>query len=108
MYDPVAKILFSGDIGAAMMPDEDQTAFVDDFAAHIPNIEGFHRRYMCSNKAIRCWLDTITPYQIDMIAPQHGPIYRGDAVGAFLAWLKNLQCGVDLFHSKGRFSTRFG
>lgn len=108
VYDPVARILFSGDIGAATMPDEDQNPFVDDFDAHIPNIEGFHRRYMCSNKAIRCWLDTIASYDIDMIAPQHGPIYRGQAVEQFLGWLKNLQCGIDLLHSGGRFSTRFG
>lgn len=108
VYDPASKILFSGDIGAAMMPDDDQNPYVDDFNAHIPNIEGFHRRYMGSNKAIRCWLDTIAKYDFDMIAPQHGPIYRGAAVGDFLSWLKNLQCGMDLLHSDGRFSTRFG
>jgi flavorubredoxin len=39
-----------------------------------------------------------------MIAPQHGPIYRGAAVREFLDWLRDLQCGVDLLHSGGRFS----
>lgn len=106
VYDPVSRILFSGDIGAAMMPMDNDDAFVDDFSAHLPYIEGFHRRYMCSNKAIRCWLDTIAGLDIDIIAPQHGPVYRGNAVTEFLAWLKDLQCGVDLMQSGGRFPPR--
>ncbi|MDI1308430.1 MAG: MBL fold metallo-hydrolase [Methylotenera sp.] len=103
IYDPVSKILFTGDIGAAMLPLDNDDAYVDDFAGHIPYIEGFHRRYMCSNKAIRCWLETIADLEIDMIAPQHGPVYRGQAVADFLAWLKDLQCGVDIMQAGGRF-----
>jgi flavorubredoxin len=106
-YDPVARILFTGDIGAAMMPMDNDEPFVDDFNAHLPYIQGFHRRYMCSNKALRCWLDTIADLEIDMIAPQHGPIYRGAAVPALLDWLRNLQCGIDLMQSHGRFPEQF-
>jgi len=104
VYDPVSKILFSGDIGAAMLPLDNNDAFVDDFASHIPYIRGFHQRYMGSNKAIRCWLETIAELDIEMIAPQHGPIYRGQAVPDFLNWLKDLPCGIDLMQSGGRFS----
>ncbi|MFA7350345.1 MAG: MBL fold metallo-hydrolase [Methylotenera sp.] len=107
VYDPVSKILFSGDIGAAMLPMENDDAYVDDFKSHLPFIAGFHRRYMCSNKAILCWLDTIAGLEIDMIAPQHGPVYRGAAVREFLDWLRDLQCGIDLMQSGGRFPTEF-
>lgn len=107
VYDPVSKILFTGDIGAAMMPMDKDDAYVDDFKSHLPFIAGFHRRYMCSNKAIRCWLDTIADLEIDMIAPQHGPVYRGTAVREFLDWLRDLQCGIDLMQSGGRFPTEF-
>jgi flavorubredoxin len=31
-----------------------------------------------------------------MLAPQHGPVYRGAAVPAFLNWFRELQCGMDL------------
>lgn len=103
VYDPISKILFTGDIGAAMLPIDKNDAFVDDFTKHIPYIKGFHRRYMCSNKAIHCWLDTIANLDIAMIAPQHGPIYRGVAVQDFLNWLKDLQCGIDLMQPGGRF-----
>lgn len=103
VYDPASKILFSGDIGAAMLPPDQDYAFVDDFDAHLPCIEGFHRRYMCSNKAARIWVDAVSQLDIEMIAPQHGPIYRGQAVKAFLEWFRELQCGVDLMTGSGRF-----
>ncbi len=105
VYDPVSKILFSGDIGAATSGNDGEQAFVDDFAAHIPHIEAFHRRFMCSNKAIRCWLQNIAGLDIQMIAPQHGPVYRGAAVPAFLAWMRELQCGVDLLQPGGTFAS---
>lgn len=106
VYDPVAKVLFSGDIGAAMMPSEDDSAFVDDFAAHLPFIEAFHRRYMGSNRAARYWVDAVSKLDIDCIAPQHGPVYRGAAVRAFLEWFRNLECGVDLMLGGGKFLKR--
>jgi len=40
VYDPLAKVLFTGDIGAAMLPVDVEYEFVDDFAAHLP----YHRR----------------------------------------------------------------
>jgi flavorubredoxin len=103
VYDPISKILFTGDIGAAMLPMEKNDAYVDHFAGHIPYIKRFHRRYMCSNKAIHCWLATIADLDIAMIAPQHGPIYRGAAVPDFLNWLKDLQCGIDIMQPGGHF-----
>ncbi|WP_256360380.1 hypothetical protein [Methylomonas koyamae] len=38
-----------------------------------------------------------------MIAPQHGPIYRGRAVADFLAWFRQLECGIDLMEKSGYF-----
>lgn len=103
VYDPLTKILFTGDIGAAMLPADVEYEFVDDFAPHLPFIEGFHRRYMCSNKAARCWVETVAELDIAMLAPQHGPVYRGQAVGDFLNWFRELRCGVDLMEKGGRF-----
>ena len=105
-YDPVSRILFSGDIGAATLPTGDTSPFVDDFAAHLPNIEGFHRRYMCSNRAARMWVDMVSKLDIDFIAPQHGPVYRGSAVPAFLDWFAQLECGIDLMTEAGKFKTQ--
>ena len=96
VYDPLSKVLFSGDIGAAMMPSDNDEPFVDDFAAHLPHIEGFHRRYMCGNRAARSWVERVRQLGIEQLAPQHGPIYRGTAVVAFLDWFEQLPCGMDL------------
>lgn len=103
VYDPVAKILFSGDIGAACLPQDTAYPYVDDFSSHLPYIEWFHHRYMCGNKAARAWAETIAELDIDMIAPQHGPVYRGQAVPDFIAWFKELRCGTDLMSKGGQF-----
>lgn len=101
VFDPRAGILFSGDIGAAMLPTDTDYVFVDDFAAHLPYIEGFHRRYMCGNRAARLWVQRVSKLNPRIIAPQHGPIYRGQAVQDFLNWFAELQCGMDLMTEHG-------
>lgn len=108
VYDPVAKILFTGDIGAAVLPQEEDYAFVDDFKKHLPYIEWFHRRYMCANSAARAWVETISTLDIQMLAPQHGPVYRGQAVTDFINWFKKLRCGTDLMTKGGQFKKEVG
>lgn len=103
VYDPFSKILFSGDIGAAILAPDEDFVYVDDFNSHIPRIEWFHRRYMCGNAAARAWVETISALDIDMIAPQHGPVYRGAAVKDFMNWFKELKCGTDLIKKNGCF-----
>ena len=96
LFDERSKILFTGDIGAAVFGEGDETLFVDDFERHLPLIEGFHTRYIASNAVARKWCSIVTRLSPEMIAPQHGAVYRGEAVGKFLSWLSSLRCGVDL------------
>jgi len=93
LYDPVSKILYSGDLGASLGISYRE---VTDFDAHIPAMEGFHRRYMASNKALKLWVNLVRKLEIDIIAPQHGAYFRGPLVQRFLSWCENLQCGLDL------------
>lgn len=95
LYDETSRILFSGDIGAAVFKDRRYT-FVDDFESHKPLMDEFHRRYMGGGAVLKKWVSLVSRYDIDMIAPQHGAIYRGEAVGAFLRYLESLTCGTDL------------
>ena len=46
-----SKILFCGDVGAALLPQGEDYLFVKDFDGHIRFAEGFHRRWMGSNEA---------------------------------------------------------
>lgn len=94
LYDPKAKILFSGDIGAALLPAGEDGLFVEDFDRHIRHAEGFHRRWMGSEKAKRDWCSRVAGMDIDMLCPQHGAIYRGDDVRRFIDWFSRLEVGV--------------
>jgi len=94
LYDPISKILYSGDLGASIGAGCGQ---VRDFDAHIPFIEGFHRRYMTSNSVMRAWAEMVRPLDIEIIAPQHGAFFAGkEMVRRFIDWCANLECGVDL------------
>ncbi|MCF6203706.1 MAG: MBL fold metallo-hydrolase [Methylococcaceae bacterium] len=99
VYDPLSKIMFTSDIGAAEYQGDDfSNIFVDDFSKHQNLIECFHRRYMSLNRALRYWLKTIKPYEIDIIAPQYGYLYKGEAKAGFLRWLETLKCGSDFLN----------
>jgi flavorubredoxin len=98
-YDERSRILFTGDIGAAVFPEGRESVFVEDFNANLPYIEPFHRRFMASRRACEKWCSIVRGLDPEMIAPQHGGIYKGEALKAFLAWLSRLECGVDQIDS---------
>lgn len=94
VYDPIAKILFTGDLGASL---SEEASVVEDFDAHVPTMVGFHRRYMASRRAARKWARVARELDIEAIAPQHGPIFRGKPmVERFIRWCEEEPCGVDL------------
>jgi flavorubredoxin len=99
LFDERSGILFSGDIGAAVFKHGERYLFVEDFEEHVPLMEGFHRRYMASNKACRLWVNKVRALNPNMIAPQHGAIFKGPAVEKFLSWFERLQCGVDILET---------
>lgn len=93
LYDPKARILFSGDVGAAILPSETDGLFVADFDKHIRHAEGFHRRWMGSNEAKLDWCGRASKLEIDMLCPQHGAIYQGRDVERFINWFAELPVG---------------
>jgi len=97
IYDPLSKVLYSGDLGASLGPDYRECS---DFDAHIPSMEGFHRRYMAGSRAMKAWAAMVRKLEIDCIAPQHGAMFRGkEMVNRFIDWCDNLQCGIDLIEA---------
>lgn len=93
LYDPRARILFSGDVGAALLPDSYDSVFVEDFDANIQFMEGFHRRWMPSNRAKNAWIARVRQLPIDLMCPQHGAVFRGPDVARFLDWFEALEVG---------------
>lgn len=94
LYDPRAKILFSGDVGAALLPPGEDGLFVEDFDRHIRHAEGFHQRWMGSEKAKNDWCSRVAQLDIEIMCPQHGAIYRGEQVRRFIDWFARLEVGV--------------
>jgi len=95
-WDPTSGVLFSGDLGASIIDGDEARKPVTSLAAHIPRMEGFHRRYMGSNKVLRLWARMVRTLPVRMIAPQHGAPMAGPAVQEFMAWVEGLSCGIDL------------
>ena len=96
-YDPVSKILFSGDLGASLVSNAKAGRPVQDFDAHIPRMRGFHRRYMSSRQVVQYWAHMVRGLDIEMIVPQHGAFFVGKAmVQRFIDWVESEACGLDL------------
>ncbi|TFY96714.1 MBL fold metallo-hydrolase [Ramlibacter humi] len=100
-WDPASRILFTGDLGVSLMSGAEARRPVTDIAAHIPRMEGFHRRYMVSGKILRLWVRMARQLPIAMIVPQHGaPIEGRAAINGFLDWAEQLAVGIDLFDER--------
>ncbi len=93
-YDPKADILFSGDIGSALLPNQNQPLFVENFDEHTGLMKAFHQRWMPSKDALEKWVKRIRLINPSVIAPQHGSIFKGEDVGKLLDWLDNLDVGI--------------
>lgn len=94
VYDTFTKILYSGDLGASLGAPYQ---FVPGFEEHIQYIELFHKRYLPSSKPVQMFLNTMKNLDIEMVAPQHGAVFKGkENVNAFFNWLSQLKCGYEL------------
>jgi flavorubredoxin len=94
VYDPIAKILYTGDLGASLGMEYFE---VSDFDNHLQYMTGFHQRYMTSQKAMSAWAEMVRQLDIEIIAPQHGAYFKGkQMVKSFIDWCDNLACGLDL------------
>ncbi len=105
VYDPISKTLFSGDLGASLLPPDDQYHVVTDFDTHVQYMEGFHRRYLPSVAACQQWARMVSRLDIERIVPQHGALFEGKRMSArFIQWVANLECGVDLLVAQGVYN----
>lgn len=92
VYDPISKVLYSGDLGAAIV----NYRFVENFDDHIGHMEGFHNRYMASSTACKLWAQMVRKLDIEVIAPQHGAVFRGkEMCNRFIDWVEALEPGAE-------------
>jgi len=102
VYDPQARILWSGDIGASLLPKGSQNSFyVEDFDDHVQYMEGFHRRWMGSTRARDAWVERVSKMDVNIMTPQHGLFFKGDDIKRFLDWLGRLDIGSGIDSMRG-------
>ena len=86
-----------------MYKDQTFRLMIDDWAAHTQAMQGFHQRYMSSNRAVQGFVRKVEGLPIKGLLPQHGSIFRGDEVSKFFRWLEQLPVGVDYLYGGTRF-----
>ena len=99
-YDPISRILFTGDLGVSLTDGYIAREPITQLAPHLPRMEGFHRRYMVSNKVLRLWVAMARQLDISLIVPQHSAPIMGAAIAQLFDWLDHLMCGVDLMDNR--------
>lgn len=95
-YDPVSRILFSGDSGSSLIPMGVAYEPAVDFIGHTEKMRGFHQRYMGLTRVAKLWVKMVRELNPSMIVPQHGLPMDGRTIPQFLDWLQDLPCGIDL------------
>jgi glyoxylase-like metal-dependent hydrolase (beta-lactamase superfamily II) len=95
-YDPDLRTLFSGDLfGGLNRPGRVQLFGEElDWAG----IAQFHQIYMPTREGLRLAVRAIRALKpaVEVIAPQHGFVLKGDLVGIFLERMEQLLVGLDL------------
>lgn len=94
VYDAKAKVLFSANVGGATLTRTYDSLYVTDFSNHVSLMEQFHRRWIGSPRARDAWVDRMSRLDIDVMAPQHGLIFKGENVKRFIDWFAGLDCGT--------------
>ncbi len=55
--------------------------------------------WMPSNEAKKDWIRRVRDLDIDIMAPQHGRLFKGDDVKRFLDWFEDLDVGIAIHGS---------
>ncbi len=106
VYDPISKILYTGDLGASIGSG---TVTTEDFDEHLQFMRGFHERYIACNAVMKSWVAMVRTLDVEVLAPQHGAVMRGrECVEKFLAWCDDLQCGIELIGKTFALPQRVG
>lgn len=95
VYDPTARVLYTGDIGTVEGQwADDTTPFSAQFSLVGHAMNAFHQSWFASGPARDDWLSRIEGLSVDIIAPRAGPCFQGKDVLHFIRWLAAMDVGV--------------
>lgn len=100
LYDPKTRVLFSGDLFGSLTSRDAEGLYADE--TDWLGMRAFHQIYMPTNKAVKHAIDRIRALDppVEIIAPQHGRILRGDWVKEFIGRLEFLDVGLDILEAR--------
>jgi flavorubredoxin len=100
LYDPESRVLFSGALLAGLDYSDQTTLWAKE--KDWDGIKYFHQTFMPNKIALQMAVAAIREIipSVEVIAPQHGKILRGDIMHEFLNRIADLPVGVDLLSSK--------
>lgn len=96
LYDPQTRVLFTGDLFGGLTEAKAASLYADE--SDWAGVRAFHQIYMPVNAALKRTVEAIqalTP-AVEIIAPQHGRVIRGDLVRIFCERMSRLQVGLDI------------
>jgi len=113
-YDPKTKTLFSGDLFGSFSQRWDLFAQMDEACftckdynhcasgktfCPLPDILSFHQKIMPSGKSLRYAMQVIKELDIQVIAPQHGSVFKNSREISFLIHKLEVleEVGIDAF-----------
>jgi glyoxylase-like metal-dependent hydrolase (beta-lactamase superfamily II) len=96
LYDPVARVLFSGDLFGGLTETRAQGLWADE--SDWAGVRAFHQLYMPTQMALRHAIRSIRALEPRprVIAPQHGRLLRGPLIEEMMSRLETLEVGLDL------------
>lgn len=101
IYDVENRILFTGDLfgGVTLSKEMSSLYAVED---NWRGIRMFHELYFPCNSALRYAVDQIRSLDppVEILAPQHGSVIKGELVKEFMGRMERLQVGADLLSDR--------
>lgn len=96
LYDPETRVLFTGDLFGGMTDPSARGLWADE--TDWAGMRAFHQLYMPTNAALARVVSTIRQLDppVEIIAPQHGRIIRGEWIEYYLSRIARLQAGLDI------------
>lgn len=98
LYDPEARVLYSGDLFSSLTAPEDGALMASK--RHLAGMRAFHQMYMPAGNALRGALRKVSDLEPTprVVAPHHGPLIPGEFLDEVIERLKGLKVGVELSH----------
>lgn len=105
LYDPQTRVLFTGDLFGGLTDASADGLWADE--SDWPGVRAFHQLYMPTNAALARAVAAIRALQpaVEIIAPQHGRLLRGEVLQTFLKRMERLQVGLDIIDESSDHTT---